>query len=223
MIDKRVASVGEALAGLTDGMTVLVGGFGEAGVPLTLLAGVLESGVRDLTIVSNNAGTGDGGLAALLRERRIRKIICSYPRSAGSRWFEQRYREGAVELELVPQGTLSERMRCAGAGLQGFLTIVGTGTELAAGRQQLELDGRTVLLERPLPGDFALIDAGAGDRWGNLTYRKTARNFGPVMATAATITVAQVRAYRELGALDPESIVTPGIFVDRMLVVEHAP
>lgn len=219
MIDKRVASVAAALAGLTDGMTLLVGGFGEAGVPTTLLDGVLERGVSDLTIVSNNAGTGEGGLGALLRERRVRKIICSYPSSSGSKWFEERYAQKQLELELVPQGTLSERMRCAGAGLGGFLTAVGVGTVLAAERPVMEVDGRTLLLERPLRGDFALIAADRGDRWGNLTYRKSTRNFGPVMATAAAVTVAEIRHCAGLGELDPETIVTPGIFVDRLLTV----
>ncbi len=219
MIDKRVGSSTEAVAGVASGSTVLVGGFGDAGIPEELLAALLDSGADELTVVTNNAGSGQSGVALLLKEHRVRRIVCSYPRSSGSVWFEERYRAGEVELELVAQGTLSERMRAAGAGLGGFFTPTAAGTPLAAGREVREINGRLHVLEPPLPGDVALVKADRADRWGNLTYHATARNFGPTMATAAALTVVQVREIVELGALDPECVVTPGIFVDRVVEV----
>ncbi|MDP5183759.1 3-oxoacid CoA-transferase subunit A [Blastococcus sp. BMG 814] len=219
MIDKRVASLAEAVAGVPDGATVLVGGFGAAGVPVELVHALLEQGARDLTIVTNNAGSGETDVAALIRERRVRKIICSYPRSAGSIWFEEFYRAGDIELELVPQGTLSERMRAAGAGLGGFFTPAGADSLLARGKEVRMIAGRRHVFEEPLRGDVALVQALRADRWGNLVYNKAARNFGPTMATAAELTVVQVREFVELGELDPEAVVTPGIFVDRVVEV----
>ncbi|SNS51032.1 3-oxoadipate CoA-transferase alpha subunit [Geodermatophilus pulveris] len=221
MIDKRVATLADAVAGVADGSTVLVGGFGNSGVPVELVHALLEQGAGDLTVVTNNAGSGESDVAALIRERRVRKIICSYPRSAGSVWFEKFWRAGEIELELVPQGTLSERMRAAGAGLGGFFTPTGADSLLAEGKEVRVLDGRRQVFERPLPADVALVKADRADRWGNLVYRTAARNFGPTMATAAALTVVQVREFVELGALDPEAVVTPGIFVDR--VVQVAP
>jgi 3-oxoadipate CoA-transferase, alpha subunit len=218
MIDKRVATLLDAVAGVRDGDTVLVGGFGNSGVPVELVHAVLELGPEDLTIVTNNAGSGETDIAALIREHRVRKIICSYPRSAGSIWFEKFWRAGEIELELVPQGTLSERMRAAGAGLGGFFTPAGADSPLAQGKEVREIDGRRHVFEKPLKADVALIKAARADRWGNLVYHSAARNFGPVMATAATLTVAQVREFVELGDLDPEAVVTPGIFVDRVVV-----
>jgi 3-oxoadipate CoA-transferase, alpha subunit len=218
MIDKRVASLHDAVTGVKDGDTVLVGGFGNSGVPLELVHSLLELGPRDLTIVTNNAGSGETDIAALIRERRVRKIVCSYPRSAGSVWFEKFWRADEIELELVPQGTLSERMRAAGAGLGGFFTPAGADSPLAQGKEIRVIDGRRHVFEKPLHADVALIKADRADRWGNLVYHSVARNFGPVMATAAKVTVAQVRAFVELGELDPEAVVTPGIFVDRVVV-----
>jgi 3-oxoadipate CoA-transferase, alpha subunit len=218
MIDKRVASLAEAVAGIADGSTILCGGFGGAGAPDELFAALLEQGARDLVIVSNNAGTGRTGLAALLDAGRVRKIVCTYPRSAGSVVFEELWQQGKIELELVPQGTLSERMRCAAAGLGGFYTPTGAGTRLAEGKETREIDGRSYVLEKPLRGDVALLRADRADRWGNLTYRKSARNFNPVMAMAATLTVAEVREMVPLGSIDPEHVVSPGIFVDRVVV-----
>jgi 3-oxoadipate CoA-transferase alpha subunit len=217
MIDKRVASLHEAVSDVKDGDTVLVGGFGNSGVPVELVHAVLELGARDLTIVTNNAGSGETDIAALIRERRVRKVICSYPRSAGSVWFEKFWRAGEIELELVPQGTLSERMRAAGAGLGGFFTPAGADSPLAQGKEVRVIDGRRHVFEKPLQADVALIKAHLADRWGNLVYHAAARNFGPVMATAAATTVAQVHAFVELGELDPEAVVTPGIFVDRVV------
>jgi 3-oxoadipate CoA-transferase alpha subunit len=221
VIDKRVASLPEAVANVQDGSTVLVGGFGSSGVPVELVHALLDQGARDLTLVTNNAGSGDSDIAALLRERRVRKVVCSYPRSQGSIWFEELYYAGEIELELVPQGTLSERMRAAGAGLGGFFTPTGAESLLAKGKETRVIGGRLHVLEEPLHGDVALIKANAADRWGNLVYHTAARNFGPTMATAAELTVVQVRRFVDLGELDPECIVTPGIFVDR--VVEVAP
>ncbi|OZM82212.1 3-oxoacid CoA-transferase subunit A [Pseudonocardia sp. MH-G8] len=218
MIDKRVGSPAEAVAGVRDGDTVLVGGFGNSGVPVELVHAVLELGPRELTIVTNNAGTGETDIAALIREGRVRKIICSYPRSAGSIWFEKFWRAGEIELELVPQGTLSERMRAAGAGLGGFFTPAGADSPLAQGKEVRVIDGRRHVFEEPLKADVALIKAARADRWGNLVYHSVARNFGPVMATAATLTAVQVREFVELGDLDPEAVVTPGIFVDRVVI-----
>lgn len=222
MIDKRVPSLAAAVEGIENGATVLVGGFGNSGVPVQLVHAVLELGVRDLTIVTNNAGSGETDIAALIRERRVRKIVCSYPRSAGSVWFEKFWRAGEIELELVPQGTLSERMRAAGAGLGGFFTPAGADSLLAEGKEIRMIDGRNHVFEKPLPADVALIQADRADRWGNLVYRTAARNFGPVMATAAALTVVQVREFVQLGDLDPESVVTPGIFVDRVVRLEEA-
>jgi len=219
MIDKRVSAINEALSGIKDGATVLVGGFGNAGSPIPLLEALIDQGATDLTIVSNNAGEGEFGLAALMKAGRIRKIICSYPRSSGSVVFEELYEQGKIELEIVPQGTMSERMRAAGAGLGGFYTPTSAGTLLGEGKETREIDGKLHVLEPPLKGDVALIKADLADRWGNLTYNKSARNFGPNMAMAADITIAQVREIRELGEIDPELVVTPGIFVDRVVEV----
>ncbi len=219
MIDKRVASADAALAGVTDAMTIMIGGFGNAGMPGDLIDALIRHGARDLTIVNNNAGNADSGLALLLKERRVRKIICSFPRQVDSWHFDKLYKEGAIELELVPQGNLAERIRAAGAGIGGFFTPTGYGTQLAEGKETREIDGRQYVFERPIHADFALIKALRADRWGNLTYRKTARNFGPIMASAARCTVAQVQHFEPLGALDPEAVVTPGIFVNRVLVV----
>ncbi|MGY1785352.1 3-oxoacid CoA-transferase subunit A [Geodermatophilus sp. SYSU D00698] len=222
MIDKRVGSLADAVAGIEDGATVLIGGFGASGVPVELVHALLDQGTTDLTVVTNNAGSGETDVAALLRERRVRKIVCSYPRSAGSVWFEERWRAGEVELELVPQGTLSERMRAAAAGLGGFFTPTGADTRLAEGKEVRVIDGRRHVFEEPLPGDVALVRAARADRWGNLVYRTAARNFGPTMAAAAALTVVQVDEFVELGGLDPEVIVTPGIFVDRVVEVGRA-
>ena len=224
MIDKIAGSVAEALAGVQDGATVLIGGFGTAGIPGELIDGLIAQGAKDLTIVNNNAGNGETGLAALLKAGRVRKIICSFPRQADSQVFDGLYRAGKIELELVPQGNLAERIRAAGAGIGGFFTPTGFGTELAKNadgspKETRRIDGRDYVLEYPIHGDVALIKAERGDRFGNLTYRKAARNFGPVMATAAKFTVASVHELAELGTLDPESIVTPGIFVSRIVRV----
>jgi len=219
MIDKRVGSLADAVAGIPDGATVLCAGFGGAGLPDALCEAVVEQGARDLIVVANNAGTGKRGLAALLAAGRVRRIICSFPRSAGSVVFEELYAAGRIELELVPQGIISERMRCAAAGLGGFYSPVSVGTRLAEGKEHREIDGRIYVLEKPLKGDVALIAADRGDRWGNLTYRKSARNFNPTMAMAASLSVAQVRHIVELGELDPEVVVTPGIFIDRLVEV----
>ena len=221
MIDKIHPSIESALAGLADGSTVMIGGFGGAGQPNELIDGLIAQGARDLVIVNNNAGNGETGLAALLKTGRVRKIICSFPRQADSQVFDGLYRAGKLELELVPQGNLAERIRAAGAGIGGFFTPTGYGTELARGKETREIDGRMYVLESPLHADLALIKAERGDRWGNLTYRMTARNFGPIMATAARLTVASVHEVVELGALDPENIVTPGIFVQRIVKVER--
>lgn len=224
MIDKIAGSVAEALAGVQDGATVLIGGFGTAGIPGELIDGLIAQGAKDLTIVNNNAGNGETGLAALLKAGRVRKIICSFPRQADSQVFDGLYRAGKIELELVPQGNLAERLRAAGAGIGAFFTPTGFGTELAKNadgspKETRRIDGRDYVLEYPIHADVALIKAERGDRFGNLTYRKAARNFGPVMATAAKFTVASVHELAELGTLDPESIVTPGIFVSRIVRV----
>ena len=219
MINKISASIAEALSGIQDGATVLIGGFGTAGIPNELIDGLIEQGARDLTVVNNNAGNADAGLAALLKTGRVRKIICSFPRQADSWVFDELYRAGKIELELVPQGNLAERLRAAGAGIGAFFCPTAYGTELAAGKETREINGRQYVLEYPIHGDVALIKAEKGDRWGNLTYRKSARNFGPVMATAARKTVATVHEVVELGALDPEAIVTPGIFVSHVVPV----
>ena len=217
MIDKRFASIENALAGIRDGSVILVGGFGNAGSPIPLLEALIDQGATDLTIVSNNAGEGDFGLAALMKAGRISKIICSYPRSSGSVIFEELYGQGKIDLEVVPQGTLSERMRAAGAGIGGFYTPTSAGTLLAKGKETRQIEGKLHVLELPLKGDVALIKADLADRWGNLTYNKSARNFGPTMAMAADLTIAQVRQIVDLGEISPELVVTPGIFVDRVV------
>jgi 3-oxoadipate CoA-transferase alpha subunit len=207
----------EAVADVTDGATVLIGGFGTAGQPVELIDALRRRGARDLTVVNNNAGNGDHGLAALLATGNVRKIICSFPRQTDSWVFDELYRSGRIELEVVPQGTLAERMRAAGAGIGGFYCPTGVGTLLGEGKECRTIDGRDYLLELPLPGDVALIKAHTADTLGNLVYRKTARNFGPVMATAAALTIAQVERVVEPGGLDPEAVVTPGIYVDRLV------
>jgi len=211
-----------AVAGITDGSTILIGGFGMAGMPVTLIDALIRQGAKDLTVVNNNAGNGDTGLAALLAAGQVRKMICSFPRQSDSYVFDGLYRGGKIELELVPQGNLAERMRAAGAGIGAFFSPTGVGTPLAEGKEQRTIDGRDYVLEYPIKGDVALIGAYAGDRMGNLVYRKTARNFGPVMATAAKCTVVQVHDIVELGELDPETIVTPGIFVQRIVRVPRS-
>jgi len=219
MINKISPSVDAALKDVPDGATVMIGGFGGAGQPAELIDALIAQGARDLTIVNNNAGNGETGLAALLKTGRVRKIICSFPRQVDSQVFDALYRAGKLELELVPQGNLAERIRAAGAGVGGFFTPTGYGTDLAKGKETREIDGRMYVLEAPIHADVALIKAEAGDRWGNLVYRKTARNFGPIMAMAAKLTVASVHEVVELGELDPEHVVTPGIFVQRVVKV----
>ena len=219
MIDKLRSSVLEALADIHDGATVMIGGFGGAGQPAELIDGLIAQGARDLVIVNNNAGNGDTGLAALLKNGQVRKIICSFPRQADSHVFDALYRAGKLELELVPQGNLAERIRAAGAGIGGFFTPTGYGTDLAKGKETREIDGRMYVFESPIHADFALIKAEQGDRWGNLTYRKTARNFGPVMAMAAKVSIASVHEVAELGSIDPEHVITPGLFVQRIVQV----
>ena len=219
MINKLVASVADALADVKDGSTVMTGGFGGAGMPNELIDGLIAQGAKDLIIVNNNAGNGETGLAALLKAGRVRKIICSFPRQADSHIFDGLYRSGKLELELVPQGNLAERIRAAGAGIGGFFTPTGYGTDLAKGKETREINGRMYVFESPIYADVALIKAEKGDRWGNLTYRKAARNFGPIMASAAKCSIAQVFDTVELGALDPENIVSPGIFVTRVVKV----
>jgi 3-oxoadipate CoA-transferase, alpha subunit len=213
-------SVDEAVAGIEDGSTVLVGGFGFAGMPFDLIDGLIRQGAGDLTIVSNNAGNGDVGLAALLKAGRVRKVICSFPRQSDSYVFDELYRAGRIELEVVPQGNLAERMRAAGAGIGAFFCPTGVGTPLAEGKETRTIDGRDYVLEYPIKGDVALISAHRSDEMGNLVYRKTARNFGPVMATAATTTIVQVGEIVPTGSLDPEAVVTPSIFVDRVVRVD---
>ncbi|TLP79985.1 3-oxoacid CoA-transferase subunit A [Nesterenkonia sphaerica] len=212
-------STAAAVAGVKDGSTVLMGGFGNAGQPMELIDALLDSGARNLTVVSNNAGQGDAGLALLIKERRVRKVICSFPRQSDSWHFDAAYGAGEIELELVPQGNLAERLRAAGAGIGGFFTPTGYGTELAAGKETRQIEGRNYVLEHPLRGDVALIKALYADHAGNLVYRKTARNFGPVMAAAAAQTVVQVEQLLPTGSLDPEAVVTPGIYVDVVTVV----
>jgi 3-oxoadipate CoA-transferase alpha subunit len=219
MIDKIAPSIADALAGVKDGSTVLIGGFGTSGIPGELIDGLIAQGARDLTVVNNNAGNADYGLAALLKSGRVRKIICSFPRQVDSHVFDELYRSGKIELELVPQGNLAERMRAAGAGIGAFFCPTSYGTELAKGKETREIDGRHYVLEYPIHGDVALIKAEAGDRWGNLVYRKAARNFGPVMAAAARHTVASVYEVKQLGELDPEAVVTPGIYVSKIVKI----
>jgi 3-oxoadipate CoA-transferase alpha subunit len=211
-------SADEAVADVVDASTVLVGGFGPAGMPYALIDALIRQGATDLTIVNNNAGNADTGLAALLAKGRVRKVICSFPRQHDSWVFDDLYRQGRIELELVPQGNLAERMRAAGAGIGAFFCPTGAGTPLADGKETREIDGRTYVLEYPIHGDVALVGAHRADRAGNLVYRKTARNFGPVMATAADLVVAQVGEVVEIGEIDPEVVVTPGIFVDRVVL-----
>src|SRR5579859_7280480 len=219
MLDKRIASLAAAVADVKDGATILCAGFGAVGMADELLEALLEQGAKELVAVANNAGSGDRGLAALIANGRVRKVICSYPRTDKPHAFEAAYKAGKLELELVPQGTLSERMRCAGAGLGGFYSPVGVGTRLAAGKEERELGGRRYVFEAPLKGDVALLKADRADRWGNLTYRKSARNFNPTMAMAADLSIVQVREIVELGAIDPELVATPGIFVDRVVAL----
>src|SRR5438067_821029 len=222
MIDKMVGTAAAAVADIGDGATVMIGGFGTAGMPSELIDALIDQGARGLTIVNNNAGNGEVGLAALLKAKRVRKIICSFPRQTDSYVFDALYHAGAIELELVPQGNLAERIRAAGAGIGAFFTPTGYGTLLAEGKETRTINGRSYLLEYPIRAHFALIKAHRGDRWGNLVYRKTARNFGPIMAAAADCTVAQVHEIVKLGDLDPESVVTPGIFVRRIVEVPDA-
>ena len=221
MINKIAENVAQALSGIQDGATVLIGGFGTAGIPGELIDGLIDHGARDLTVVNNNAGNADEGLAALLKAGRVRKMICSFPRQVDSYVFDGLYRSGQLELELVPQGNLAERLRAAGAGIGAFFCPTAYGTELANGKETREINGKHHVLEYPIYGDVALIKADKGDRWGNLTYRMSARNFGPVMATAAKRTVATVHEIVKLGALDPEAIVTPGIFVSQVVRIDR--
>src|SRR6202048_3362035 len=217
MINKIFDSLSSAVKDVQDGATVMIGGFGTAGMPSELIDALIEQGARELTIVNNNAGNGELGLAALLKARRVRKIVCSFPRQADSQVFDALYRAGEIELELVPQGNLAVRIQAAGAGLGAVFTPTGFGTLLAVGKETREIDGKHYVLEYPIKADFALIKALRGDRWGNLVYRKTARNFGPIMAMAASVTIAQVGEIVPLGELDPEAVVTPGIFVQRVV------
>jgi 3-oxoadipate CoA-transferase alpha subunit len=217
VIDKTFDTLRAAVADVHDGATVMIGGFGNAGMPSALIDALIDQGARELTIVNNNAGNGETGLAALLKAGQVRKIICSFPRQADSQIFDALYRAGKIELELTPQGNLAERIRAAGAGIGGFFTPTGYGTLLAEGKETRVINGRNYVLESPIHADFALIKALKGDRWGNLVYRKTARNFGPIMAMAAKVAIAQVQQVVALGELDPEVIVTPGIFVQRIV------
>lgn len=221
MINKLLPSVEEALADVPDGATVMIGGFGNAGMPVELIDALIAQGAKDLTIVNNNAGNGETGLAALIKARRVRKIICSFPRQTDSYVFDAQYRAGEIELELVPQGNLAERIRAAGAGIGAFFTPTGFGTELAEGKETRVINGKNYVLEHPIYADYALIKCRQADRWGNLTYRMTARNFAPIMASAAKCAVVQAGEIVELGAIDPENVITPGIFVQRIVKV-HA-
>lgn len=222
MIDKTLATATEAVAAIPDGASVMIGGFGIAGMPVELIDALIETGARDLTIINNNAGNGDTGLAALIKMKRVRRVICSFPRQVDSHHFDAAYRAGEIELELVPQGNLVARIQAAGDGLGAIFTPTGYGTQLTEGKETREIDGRHYVLEYPIHADFALIKAHRGDRWGNLVYRKTARNFGPIMAMAARCTIAQVSEIVPLGALDPETIVTPGIFTQHIVQVATA-
>ena len=222
MINKVVESMRAALEGVQDGDTVMIGGFGGAGQPSALIDALIEQGARDLVIVNNNAGNGETGLAALLKAKRVRKLLCSYPRQVDSHVFDGLYRRGEIELELIPQGNLAERIRAAGAGIGAFFTPTGFGTQLAEGKETRRIGDRDYVLETPIHADFALIMAEQADRWGNLTYRKTARNFGPIMAMAARVTVAQVRTIVPLGGIDPERVVTPAVYVQRVIQVAEA-
>jgi len=219
VLDKTCASLEAAVAGIEDGASIMIGGFGTAGMPDELIDALIARRVGSLTLISNNAGNGESGVAALIREGRVRKVICSFPRQPDSHHFDARYRAGEIELELVPQGNLAVRIEAAGAGLGAIFTPTGYGTILAEGKETREIDGRRFVLEYPIKADFALIKAHRGDRWGNLTYRKSARNFGPIMAMAAKTTIAQVAEVVPLGGIDPEAVVTPGIFVQRLVKV----
>jgi len=221
MIDKVIASIAEAVADIDDGATVMIGGFGEAGSPIELIHALIDQGAKNLTVINNNTGSGHVGLAALIDNQRVAKMICSYPRTANSKVFPEQYRAGAVELELVPQGTLAERIRAGGAGIPGFYTATAVGTVLEEGKEQREFDGKTYLLERGLRADFALVKSQCADRYGNLLYNKTARNFAPIMCTAAKTTIVQTNELVAAGEIDPEAVVTPGIFVDRVVVVAN--
>jgi 3-oxoadipate CoA-transferase alpha subunit len=222
MINKIINTIAEALSDIADGSTIMIGGFGGAGQPNELIDGLIAQGAKDLVIVNNNAGNGDTGIAALLAAGRVRKIICSFPRQVDSHVFDALNRAGKLELELVPQGNLAERIRAAGAGIGAFFTPTGFGTELGKGKEVRELNGCMQVLEHPIHADFALIKAERGDRWVNLTYRMTARNFGPVMATAAKITVASVHEVAALGEIDPETVITPCIYVKRLVQIPRA-
>jgi 3-oxoadipate CoA-transferase, alpha subunit len=221
VIDKRVASPAEAVADVFDGATVMIGGFGEAGSPIELIHALIDQGASGLTVVSNNTGSGEVGLAALIRAGRVAKMICSFPRTANSVVFPELYREGRIELELVPQGTLAERIRAGGAGIPAFFTPTSVGTPLAEGKEHRVFDGREFVLEHALRADYALVKCHRADTYGNLVYRKTARNFGPIMAMAAAVTIAQAREIVAPGGLDPEEVVTPGIFVERVVTVAN--
>lgn len=221
MIDKSVPSLEEAIAGIPDGATIMIGGFGTAGQPTRLIDALIDQGARDLTIINNNAGNGEVGLAALLKAKRVRKMICSFPRQLDSQIFDGLYRNGEVTLELVPQGNLAARIQAAGAGIGAIYTPTGYGTPLAEGKETRCIDGKNYVLEYPIKADFALIKAHRADRWGNLVYRKAARNFGPIMATAAHTTIVEVNQLVPLGELDPEHIITPGIFVQRVFSLEN--
>ncbi len=219
MINKQIGSAAEAVADIFDGATVMIGGFGEAGSPIELIHALIDLGARNLTVVNNNTGSGHVGLAALIENKQVGKMICSFPRTANSTVFPDLYRAGEIELELVPQGTLAERIRAGGAGVPAFYTATSVGTPLAEGKELREFDGRTYVMERGLKADFALIKCRQADRYGNLIYNKTARNFAPIMATAAATTIVQTESYLEAGDIDPEAIATPGIFVDRIITV----
>ena len=221
MINKIVQDMADAMTGIKDGSTVLIGGFGAVGQPNALIDGLIHQGAKDLTVAANNAGVGHTGLARLMELGRVRRIICSFPRSSDPVVFETLYRAGKIELEIVPQGTLAERMRAAGAGVPAFFTATGVGTKMAVGKEHREIDGRTYILEQSLPGDVALVEAWEADRWGNLTFRESGRNFNPVMAMAATLTIVQTQHVRELGEINADHVVTPGIFVDRVLHVPY--
>jgi 3-oxoadipate CoA-transferase alpha subunit len=219
VIQKRVASAADAVADIRDGATIMIGGFGEAGSPIELIHALIDAGPRNLTVVSNNTGSGRVGLAALIARGQVRKMICSYPRSANSMVFPELHRRGEIELELVPQGTLAERIRCGGAGIPAFYTATSVGTVLAQGKESRRFEEAEYVMERGIRADFSLVRADRADRYGNLVYRRTARNFGPIMCTAAETAIVQVRQMVEVGAIDPETVVTPGIFVDRVVVV----
>jgi len=221
MINKIVASPAEAVAEIFDGAVVMIGGFGEAGSPIELIHALIDQGAKDLTVISNNTGSGHVGLAALIAHRRVKKMICSFPRTANSKVFPELYKNGEIELELVPQGTLAERIRSGGAGIPAFYTPTSVGTPLAEGKETREFDGKTYVMERTIRADFSLVKCRAADRYGNLVYNKTARNFGPIMCMGAENTIVQTKQIVELGELDPEAVVTPGIFVSKVVEVTN--